>query len=156
MRLIPLCVAFLVTTALPAFAQFNHEPPDVPATAPAPDFPVHIHIFGVHWNHVNGGYEGYGRADILGATPQGADYTFSCSEPFLHNVQKTEFYQARWKKQDQKLEILMQKVGTDHLQKCELKTSVKPEPYGKYSAVASPAGPNAPTQDAKPTATPPQ
>ncbi len=100
-------------------------------------FPLHVHIFGVRWNHVNGSYDGYGRADLLGATPQGIDYTFSCSEPFLHNVGKDEFYQARWKKQGMKLEILMQKVGSDMLHKCELKTSVKPVPYGRYGAGAA-------------------
>lgn len=110
----------------------------------------------MHWNHVNGGYDGYGRADLLGATPQGVDYTFSCSEPFLHNVGKAEFYQARWKKPDQKLEILMQKVGSDHLQKCELKTSVKPEPYGKYGpAAAVPPSASAPAASAPAASGPP-
>lgn len=135
-------------------AQRFTQPPDVPATTPYADYPVHVHLVYGHWNHVNGGYEGYGRGDILGATPQGFDYTFSCSEPFLHNAQKAEFYQARWKKQDQKLEILMQKVGTDHLQKCELKTSLKPEPYGKYGA--APASPAAPTGAVAPVAATPQ
>jgi hypothetical protein len=131
----------LLTVAM--HAQNYVVPPDVAATAPSPDFPVHIHVFGVHWNRVNGGYDGYGRADLLGPAPQGIDYTFSCSEPFLHNVGKDEFYQARWKKQDMKLEILMQKVGSDKLHKCELKTSVKPGPYGKYPAGAAvpPAAP---------------
>lgn len=135
----------LLVATLSAAAQRYVEPPDVPATSPASDFPVHIRILGVHWNHVNGGYEGYGRADLLGPPIQGVDYTFSCSEPFLHNVHNTEFYQARWKKQDQKLEILMQKVGTDHLQRCELKVSVKPEPYGHYgTAMPAPAASSAP------------
>jgi hypothetical protein len=127
-------------------AQNYVVPPDVAATAISPDFPLHVHIFGVHWNRVNGGYEGYGRADLLGPPAQGIDYTFSCSEPFLHNMAKDEFYQARWKKQDMKLEILMQKVGSDKLHKCELKTSVRPLPYGKYGAVAPSSAAPAPPQ----------
>lgn len=127
-------------------AQNYVVPPDVAATAISPDFPLHVHIFGVHWNRANGSYEGYGRADLLGPTPQGIDYTFSCSEPFLHNVGKDEFYQARWKKQDMKLEILMQKVGSDKLHKCELRTSLKPTPYGKYGSGAAVASPPPPAQ----------
>ena len=142
---------FLATS--PLFAQRYAQPPDVPASAPASDFPLHVRILNVHWNRVNGGYEGYGRADLLGPPLQGIDYTFSCSEPFLHNAARGEFYQARWKKQDQKLEILMQKVGSDHLQKCELKTAVKSQPYGRYGTAAAP-----PPADAVPPASsaPPQ
>ncbi len=131
-------------------AQRYTEAPDVPATKLYSDFPVHIHLFGVHWNRVNGGYEGYGRADILGMPPQGADYTFSCAEPFLHNAHRDEFYQARWKKPNQRLEILMQKVGSDHLQKCELKIAIKSEPYGKYGSSDAPADAPAPTSSAPP------
>jgi len=123
-------------------AQRYTAPPDVPATAPNPDFPLHLRILRNRWNYVGGAYEGFGRADLLGDKPTGLDYTFACGEPFLHNAQPSEFYQARWKKQDQKLEILMQKVGSDHLQKCELKVTLKPEPYGHYGApsVGAPPG----------------
>jgi hypothetical protein len=143
-----LMLSILLGTAMvSATAQSYIAPPDVPATAPSGDFPIHIRILGVRWNHVNGSYQGYGRADLLGPTIEGVDYTFSCSEPFLHNVHPTEFYQARWKKPNQKLEILMQKVGSDHLQRCELKTTVKPEAYGHYGSVApaSPASTPPPT-----------
>jgi hypothetical protein len=134
-------LALCLIAAAPLMAQLWHEPPDVAATTPYSDFPVHIHLYHVHWQNIRGTYEGYGRGDLLGPKPQGVDYTFSCSEPFLHNVGKAEFYQARWKKQDQRLEILMQKVGSDKLQKCELKTTLKPEPYGNAgdSGAASPA-----------------
>ena len=150
MKHIFLGLAFLIATSS-AFAQSFHEPPDVPATRPAADFPLHVHIFVVHWNRINGYYEGYGRGDLLVASPQGVDYTFSCAQPFLHNAGKAEYYQGRWKKENQRLEILMQKVGSDKEQKCELKTSVKPQPYGLYGVNASPA----PAGDVKPTTAPP-
>ena len=149
MRPLLLCLALLSFPSL-AFTQYS-EPPDVPATKPAADFPLHVHIFGVRWNRVNGTYEGYGRADLLGASPNGFDYTFSCAQPFLHNSGKGEFYQGRWKKENQKLEILTQKIGSDKEHKCELKTSVKQYPYGTYGGTTSPA----PAADAKPTAVPP-
>jgi hypothetical protein len=147
MKAIVLSLLLLVSSSS-LLAQSFTAPPDVPAVDPNPEFPLHMHVFRVHWNHVRGIYEGYGRADLLGDQPTGLDYTFSCSEPFLHNAQPTEFYQARWKKQDQKLEILMQKVGSDHLQKCELKVALKPMPYGNYGAAAAGATPgttNSPT-----------
>jgi hypothetical protein len=128
----------LAGLASSASAQYT-EPPDVPAVRVAADFPLRLHIFGVRWNRVNGFYEGYGRADLMGAPPRGVDYTFSCAQPFLHNAGKGEFYQARWKKENQRIEILMQKVGSDKEQKCELKTSVKTAPYGLYNQDGVPA-----------------
>lgn len=133
-----LCLALGLIVAVPLqaplHAQVWHQPPDVAATTLHSDFPVHIHLYHVHWQNIRGSYEGFGRGDLLGPKPQGVDYTFSCSEPFLHNVGKAEFYQARWKKQDQRLEILMQKVGSDKLQKCELRTTLRAEPYGSGAA----------------------
>jgi hypothetical protein len=129
--------------------QFYAQPPSVPATTPYSDFPLHVHLFGVHWNYVRGSYMGYGRGDLLGPPLQGFDYTFECGEPFMHNAQREEFYQARWKKQGEKLEILMQKVGSDKLQKCELKVAFKERPYG-----ATAPAPSAPAALA-PTAAPP-
>jgi hypothetical protein len=123
------------------FAQRFTASPDVPATEPNPQFPLHVRILQSHWNHVNGGYQGYGRGDILADEPTGFDYTYSCSEPFLHNAQKDEFYQARWKKQDQKIELLMLQVGSTHEQKCELKVALKPAPYGHYGSAASTPAP---------------
>ena len=141
---------FLAVFASPLLAQV--VPPDVPATAPNPDFPLHLRVFHTRWSHTRGIYEGFGRADLLGDKPTGVDYTFECGEPFLHNKQPSEFYQARWKKQDQKLEILMQKVGSDHLQKCELKVTLKPMPYGSYGVPAVGATPG--TTNSPPPTTP--
>jgi hypothetical protein len=45
------------------------------------------------------------------------------------NTGKNEFYQARWKKQDRQLQLLMQRIGSDHLDKCDLDVSYKAQPY---------------------------
>jgi len=124
--------------------------PDVPATAPNAEFPLHVRIFGNHWNYSRTGYHGFGRGDLLGDKPVGFEYTYSCSEPFLHNALKGEFYQARWKKQDLKLEILMQKVGSNHLHRCELNVALKHVPYGRYKGSVAPV--TSPTSPAKPAA----
>ena len=132
--------ALLLIGLTPLLAQRYTASPDVPATAPNAGYPLHVRIMLTHWNHINGGYQGYGHGDVLGDTVSGFDYTYSCSEPFLHNAQKGEFYQAKWKKENQKLELLMQEMGSDHEHKCELKVSMKPAPYGHYGgAEAAPA-----------------
>jgi hypothetical protein len=126
--------------------QAFHEPPDVPTSPTAnPGYPLHLRVLNVHWNHTERyGYQGYGRADLLGPQPQGVDYTFECNQPFLHNAQPGEFYLGRWKKQGQSIELLTQKVGSNKTDKCEVKVALKDAPYGKYGPPAAPASQSAP------------
>ena len=122
--------------AMPLAAQRFYQPPEVPAAEISSDFPLRVRILQAHWSYVHMSYSGYGRGNILleGGTV-GFDYTYSCNEPFLANAQRGEFYQARWKKQDQKIEILTQEVGnTKHVHKCELKVALKDAPYGGNSS----------------------
>jgi hypothetical protein len=102
--------------------------PDGPATAPNPDFPVHVQVLQTQATAGRYGAHGFGRGNILGTPDKGIDFTYQCSAAVLNNG-KTEFYQARWKKQDAKLEILMQRIGSDHLDKCELEVALKAAPY---------------------------
>ncbi len=132
------CVLLLSLSVPSLFAQRYYAAPDVPSTAPNPQYPLHVHVFANHYNYDNGGYHGYGRADILGTKPSGFDYTYSCSEPFLHNAQAAEFFQAKWKKQNEKLELLMLKVGSNREQKCQLNVTLKQTPYGQYGTSAAP------------------
>jgi hypothetical protein len=115
--------------SLTIFAAFYPTPPAGPATAPNPDYPVHIHIIIAKSSGGNGDYHGFGRGDILGATLQGFDYTFSCGQPFLNNSIDAEFYQAKWKKPNEKLEILIQPIGSNHINHCDLNVSLKDKPY---------------------------
>jgi len=138
------------------------EPPNGPATKPQPDYPVQLRILETHWTRNLGTYTGYGRADLLGPDIRGLDFTFECSEPFLWNTLHGEFYQAKWKKPDQQLEILVQRVGSEHLSHCTLKTSLKSAPYSKTSpgwlkplpAPATPAADTSPKPVAPPTPPP--
>ena len=102
--------------------------PDGPATAPNPDFPVHVRVIQTQGRAGRQGARGFGRANILGTPEKGIDFTYQCGEAVL-NTGKNEFYQARWKKQDSKLELLMQRIGSDHLDKCDLEVTVKAAPY---------------------------
>jgi hypothetical protein len=102
--------------------------PDGPAMAPNPDYPVHVQILATKAQNGKRGAHGFGRANIVGPPAKGIDFTYDCAEPILNNGAR-EFYQARWKKQDLKLEILMQRIGSDHIDKCDLEVAMKDVPY---------------------------
>ena len=140
----------LLTLAL--FAQYGRNqplyyspiPPYVPVSEPYADYPVQVRILETRWSFDRGEYLGFGRGDILGPDHRGFDYTYSCGEPFKYNQLHGEFYEAKWKKQDQELEVLLQKVGSNHTARCTLKTSMKPESFSQGSAtwlIAAPATP---------------
>ena len=142
-------------TTLLAFAMlfqyFDREPPSVPATAPNPEYPLHVHIINSHWNWMGrGGVHGFGRANLVSPTIKGIDYTYSCEEPFLHNQDANEFYQAKWKKQDEEMTLLLQKVGSNKTEKCDVKVALHDTPYGHPAGAST----TAPTQ--APPAQPPQ
>jgi hypothetical protein len=113
--------------------QFGPTPPRGPATQLYSDYPIRVHLLVVNSQGYAGDYRGWGRGDILptqpGAVPIGFDYVDSCGAPFFPNRLADEFYQARWKKPGQKLEILLQTIGSDHLSRCELKIAPKARPY---------------------------
>jgi hypothetical protein len=104
------------------------QTPDGPATAPDPDYPLHVQVLLTKANAGRYGATGFGRGNILGPPRRGIDFTYECSTPFFNNGPQ-EFYQARWKKPDAKLEILMQRTGSDKLDKCELAIAYKAAPY---------------------------
>ena len=95
---------------------------------PNPEYPLRVFIFDIHANGGSSGYSGFGRGNLKDTKVVGFDYNFTCGEPFLP-TERNEFYQARWKKQDQKLELLMLKVGTEHDLKCTLNVALKSGPY---------------------------
>jgi hypothetical protein len=125
-------VVVLVTlVSVVANAQYlNYQPaPCVPAEQPNPDFPLRVHVLGINWQHNGWGYRGWGRANLVGDQAEGLEYTFSCGDRFMRNAQGDEFYQARWKKPHQKLEILMQQIGAKKPEKCELEVAERARPY---------------------------
>ena len=135
--------------------QAGTAPPDVPLADPTPDFPLHVHLISARFGadtvreyrslqgemrggpgylQATGSYHGFGAGNLLGDTPRGFDYAFDCGAAFVENRQAQDFYQARWKKQDERLEILMQRIGSDHYDICELKLAMKPHPFSDGEA----------------------
>jgi hypothetical protein len=127
----------LLILLAPAPVVPQYEAPGVASAAPNPEYPLHVHVLSQGQRVRNRfGTHGFGRADLLENPVRGMDYAFDCFTGFLHN-ENGEFYQGRWKKPDQEMEILVQRVGSDHVDKCMLKVTMKAEPYGKYKSAAA-------------------
>ena len=110
-------------------------PPMVPATEQFEDFPIHIRVIQSKWrfDRRTGNYIGWGFADILGPDGHGFDFTYTCDAPFLLNDMKGQFYEANWRKPQQKLDILTQQVGGKHTERCTLRTALRPGLYSQDS-----------------------
>jgi len=118
--------------------------PEIAFTDPDADYPLHLHII-TGFRHVSSGnVQGYGTANLLGDSVQGVDYNYSCSHGLIPNAQQDEFFQGHWVKKDLRMEILLQRIGTDHVDRCELNVTIKASPY-----------PNAPAASAATPTTPP-
>jgi len=117
--------------ALFLMSQLGPAVPNTPTSTQDPAFPVHVQILAIHWNHNRYGTHGYGRGNVLTPDVKGFDYTFDCGDPFLTN-RGDEFYGGRWKKQDERLEIIEERIGSGgKTEKCELKVELKPFAYKK-------------------------
>jgi hypothetical protein len=124
--------------------------PEIPFTDPAPDYPVHLHIItGFRNLSAAAGVQGYGTANLVGdgGSLQGVDYNYNCSHGLIPNAQPEEFFQGHWVKKDQRIEVLLQRMGSDHVDRCQLNVSVKGSPYPD-SSTASTGGASAAAQPA--------
>jgi|GEM_PF-5657605 len=130
----------LATIAL-FMMMFYPVPPCGPDTTPNPDYPLHVRVIVSQRTNTSWGVHGFGRADLLGPHPVGMDYTYQCSYGLIHNMAADEFYQARWKKPNQKMEVLLQEIGYNHVHKCDLDVTLKDVPYGRYKTVIVPTQP---------------
>lgn len=132
--LFSLALAAQIHRGFPTYTQ----PAEVAATTPNPNYPLHLHILGSHRSYDSFGTKSYGRGNLIGSPTLGFDYVSGCPGGFLHNAEKDEFYQGRWKKPNQKIEILTQKIGSDHVDRCEISVTLKSTPYGRPSTPAAP------------------
>jgi hypothetical protein len=117
------------------------ESPHVAYMTPNADYPLKLRILSSERrsHRYRGGIEStesYGSGNLLGDGSgndvKGFDYsTDSCVGGFMHNAQHGEFYQGKWKKQDQKIEILTVETGQTKPDKCTISVTLKDKPYGK-------------------------
>jgi hypothetical protein len=102
------------------------------------DYSVHFHVLdGQRVQDISGDH-GWGTANIStpvtqvpgqGAVLQGAEYSYDCWRGFLTNSQLSSYYQGHWVKPDRELEVLLQRAGSEKVDKCLVKVNLKPTPY---------------------------
>lgn len=133
MKALVLFLALQVMMRMPP--PYQPVTPDEAATGANPTYPLHAHIFESiwHWDRTGTIVNGWGHGDLLGASPQGFDFIYYCNPPFRHNLSPGDYYQARWKKPNQKLELLLQSIGSSHEDRCTLSVTMKDRPYGSYA-----------------------
>ncbi|MGA7558957.1 MAG: hypothetical protein WCF61_15760 [Terriglobales bacterium] len=107
------------------------------------EYPLQIQVIESHWHrHRNGGMEsvdGWGRADVRnGDSVRGFDFTYSEAQPFQRTIGDAH-YLAKWKKEPQRMEMLVGEIGaSDKYKTYDLKTSLREDVYvpGPDGAVA--------------------
>jgi hypothetical protein len=100
---------------------------------PDPDYPLRFHVADAVRNEDSSGDHGYGTANLADPTssipPTGADFRYDCYHGFMANSQRTTFYQGHWIIPNQKLEILLQRPGTDKVDRCTVSVALKSQTY---------------------------
>jgi hypothetical protein len=107
------------------------DKPDVAFTEPDPYYPVRLHVITTDREQFGIG-SGYGTANLLGSGPsdpaRGAEFSYSCGHGFLPNSQLDGFYEGHWVEPDRRLEILLQRTGSDKVDRCQLRIT-QPLPF---------------------------
>jgi hypothetical protein len=105
------------------------------------DYPLRVHIyqFNSHSHYYQRALEtvdGEGRANLYqNGEPRGFDFSYRCGER-LRTSAGFETYPARWKKQDQSLEVLLPVIGKQGaFDSCEMKVEMKDTAYFKHAGV---------------------
>ena len=80
------------------------------ATQPNAEYPLRIQMKVTSMGNYT--TPGYGRGNVMGETPTGFDFVEDCNLGYTENNDRQLVYQARWKKRQQKLEILLQEMRT--------------------------------------------
>jgi hypothetical protein len=97
------------------------------------DYPLHFHVVNGQRMEDGSADHGWGTANLSDpatqANPQGAEFSYNCSYGFLTNSQLTGFYQARWVNSGSELEVLLQRPGSNKVDKCKVEVNLKPQPY---------------------------
>jgi hypothetical protein len=70
-----------------------------------------------------------GRGNILDTPAVGFDFYNSCEQRLSLRYASSVVYQARWKRKDLTLEILLQEVGSNKIRPCDLELTLQPQPY---------------------------
>jgi hypothetical protein len=96
------------------------------------DYPLHFHVVDGQRTEDDKDDHGWGTANLSDPaerTQQGAEFSYNCTYGFLTNSQITGYYQARWVKTGSELEVILQRPGTDKVDKCSVAVTLKAQKY---------------------------
>jgi hypothetical protein len=108
------------------------QDPDFAYEEPQLDYPLHFHVVDGQRTEDDSADHGSGTANLsdpAAQTQQGAEFSYNCSYGFLTNSQITGFYQGRWVKPGSELEVLLQRPGSDKVDKCTVEVNLRPQTY---------------------------
>jgi len=122
------------------FAQISV--PALPATTPDPAYPIHVQLAQTGATGGAFGMTYFGRGNIMGPSLTGFDYSSDCYRQTgsMQNHNPSDYIQARWKKQDLRMEILLQEIGSKHTTRCELKVTLSQTPYNLTNSTTRATG----------------
>jgi hypothetical protein len=123
----------MMTHGVSSSLRVRWQDPDFPFESPALDYPLHLHVIDGQRTEDQYGDHGWGVANLAdpGGQPsvQGVDYTYTCSYGFLTNSQLNGFYQTRWVKPGSEVEVLLQRPGSDKVDRCTVQVNLKAQAY---------------------------
>lgn len=97
-------------------------------------YPLRVQVFRDHasnhyWDGMYDYSHGHGKANLIDGTLTNAMvYEFRC-DGHPTSSEADETYPARWKKPGTEIELLMGRVGSEHITKCSLAVTLKPYVY---------------------------
>jgi hypothetical protein len=124
---------------VPSSLRKRWQDPDFAYEEPQLDYPLHFHVVDGQRTEDATTDHGWGTANLSESAqlaPEGAEFTYTCAFGFLTNTQLTGFYQGRWVKQGSEIEVLLQRPGSDQIDRCTVEVSLKPQPYPQSHHVA--------------------
>jgi hypothetical protein len=120
----------LVMVGLLGMLGMQNQAPAVPAIVNDPNFPLRVQLAQTGMESDGTRLRtGYGHGNVLGPPVQGFDYSQDCNQRFALRPEENQYFRARWKKAGQRLEVLIQVMGSDKIVACELKVAMQEEAY---------------------------
>jgi hypothetical protein len=130
------------------------QDPDFAFEAPRQDYPIQFHVVDGERQEDMEGDHGSGTANLTEAGPQGpvhgAEYRYTCWYGFLLNTQISGFYQGRWITPGSELEVLLQRPGSDKVDRCKVEVDMKLQPYAENRRTVARASESAGPEMARP------
>jgi hypothetical protein len=124
------------------FMFMQNQAPAVPAIVTDPEYPLRVQL--AETGSRAGTFQklsSWGHGNVLGPPTEGFDFTSDCDERFAPRPEAEQYFRARWRKQGERLEILIQEFGSSRISRCELKVAMQEQSYELNPAGSARLGP---------------